>query len=101
MAPSLLIRPLGWWKDLKKYTKIGVVKKDNSRHIKLYKILGENIRFLRNNKGLTQDELAYKIKSAANYIGCIERGEKFPSLAVVFDIANALNCKVQDLFEKV
>ena len=85
----------------KKYTKIGGMKKDNCRHLKSYKILGTNIRHYRNLLNLSQEELAFRIGTARNYIGCIERGEKFPSLAVIFDITNALNCKISDLFKNI
>ncbi len=73
------------------------MNKDKSRHLNSYKKLGMNIRNIRTNKKLSQEELAFRISSARNYIGCIERGEKFPSLAILMDIASALNCKVQDL----
>lgn len=63
------------------------MKKDKSRHINSYKILGNNIRKFRNIKNLSQEELAFRVSTARNYIGCIERGEKYPSLAIVLDIA--------------
>lgn len=75
--------------------------KDKSRHIKSYKNLGDNIRKYRNIKKLSQEELAFRISTARNYIGCIERGEKYPSLAIVLDIAKELGCKAVDLFENV
>lgn len=84
-----------------KYTKIGGMKRDNSRHIKSYKILGSNIRYQREIKNLSQEELAFRISSTRNYIGCIERGEKFPSIAIVLDIKDALGCKVEDLFKGI
>lgn len=77
------------------------MKRDNSRHLKSYKKLGLNIRNARLAKNMSQEELGFKISSTRNYIGCIERGEKFPSLAILIDIANALNCSLQDLFENV
>ena len=77
------------------------MRKDKSRHLKSYKVLGSNIRALRIQKGFSQEELAYRISSARNYVGCIERGEKFPSLAVIFDIADILGCKTSDLFHNI
>ncbi len=77
------------------------MNKDKSRHVKSYKILGINIRTRRQNQNLSQEELAFRINSARNYIGCIERGEKYPSLAVIFDVAKALNCKTEDLFKDI
>ncbi len=77
------------------------MKRDNSRHLKSYEKIGQNIRGQRKAKKWSQEELGFKINSTRNYIGCIERGEKFPSLAYLMDIANALNCKLQDLFDNV
>lgn len=75
----------------------GCMKRDNSRHLKYFKILGKNIRTRREELHISQEELAFRISSTRNYIGCIERAEKCPSLAIIIDIANALNCSVNDL----
>lgn len=75
--------------------------KDKSRHLKSYKTLGKNIRNCREEKQFSQEELAFKIQSARNYIGCIERGEKLPSLAIILNIKNALECKIEDLFKDI
>lgn len=77
------------------------MKRNNSRHLNSYKILGSNIRNRRIAKDISQEELAFRISSTRNYIGCIERGEKFPSLAIIIDIANALGCTLTDLFENI
>lgn len=75
--------------------------KNKSRHQKSFKIIGQNIRSIRISKNISQEELAFKISSARNYIGCIERGEKFPSVSMLFDITSALNCKMDDLFKNI
>ncbi len=75
--------------------------KDKKRHHKAHIILGKNIKNLREVNNISQEELAFKISSARNYIGCIERGEKYPSLDIIFDIAKALNCKMVDLFRNI
>ncbi|MBR1976807.1 helix-turn-helix transcriptional regulator [bacterium] len=61
-------------------------------------MLGKNIQTLRKSKDLSQEELAFRVGTARNYLGCVERAEKFPSLAFIFDIKDALNCKIEDLF---
>ena len=77
------------------------MNKDKSRHFHKHIILGQNIRQIRESKQLSQEELGFRIKSARNYIGCIERGEKSPSLDVIFDIAQAMNCSICDLFKEI
>ena len=77
------------------------MSKDKSRNIKhsnLYKQLGKNIKDARKMKKLSQEGLAFEVSSTRNYIGCIERAEKYPSLAFIFDVANALEVEVKDLF---
>lgn len=61
--------------------------------------LGTKIAEYRKAKDLSQEELGFLIKSARNYIGCIERGEKSPSLKTLQKIAKALNVKVKDFIE--
>ncbi len=85
----------------KKYTKIGGMNKDKKRHSKSFKTIGENIRNIRIKKNISQEELAFRISSARNYIGCIERAEKFPSMSMLLDISLALNCKLKDIIENV
>ena len=77
------------------------MKRNNCRHAKSYKIIGKNIRKIRIMKDLSQEELAYRVASTRNYIGCIERGEKYPSLAFILDIASVLGCKLKDLVEDI
>ena len=77
------------------------MNKDKKRHFKSHITLGQNIRQIRELNGLSQEELGFRIKSARNYIGCIERGEKSPSLDIIFDIAHALNCNAGEFFNKI
>ena len=77
------------------------MSKDKSRYKDSFKILGQNIKTIRKSQKLSQEELAFRVSSARNYIGCIERGEKIPSLSTIFDIKSALNCKLIDLFNNI
>lgn len=67
------------------------------RNIKIIIKLGKNIAEHRKQKGISQEELGYIIHSARNYIGCIERGEKSPSITTLHKIAEALGINVKDL----
>lgn len=71
------------------------MEKGNKKLIKL----GKKIAEYRKEKGFSQEELGALIRSARNYIGCIERGEKSPSLNTLIKIAKALNVKVKDFIE--
>lgn len=63
--------------------------------------LGNNIRVLRLKQGISQEELAFKIDSARNFIGCIERAEKSPTIITLFRIAKALNVTLEELVKDV
>lgn len=65
------------------------------------KNLGKNIRTLRLNQGISQEELAFKIDSARNFIGCIERAEKSPTIYTLFRIAQALNVKIEEIVKDI
>ena len=53
-------------------------------------ILGRNVRKLRQQRGLTQERLAFDADIDLTYMGGIERGERNPSLLVMARIADAL-----------
>lgn len=77
------------------------MERDKAKYIRVYKHLGENIRKLRKKHKMSQEELAFRVGSARNYIGCIERAEKSPSLAIIFDIASALGVCIDELFKNL
>lgn len=66
-----------------------------------YMEIGKRIRRFRQERGITQEELAYEIDSSAAYISNIERGIKKPSLQKLFDIADIFQITLNDLiYEK-
>lgn len=65
----------------------------------IYVKIGENIKKLRLKNDLSQEELAFRIESARNYIGCIERGEKRARVITLDKIAKALNVSLADIFK--
>ncbi|WP_088102030.1 helix-turn-helix domain-containing protein [Halalkalibacter urbisdiaboli] len=65
---------------------------------KISKIIGERLRKLRKEQGLSQEELAHKAFLHPTYIGQLERGEKNPTVETVEKVANALQISLADLF---
>ena len=55
-----------------------------------FESIGKNIRKFRKARKLTIEALAEKVDLSVNYIGDIERNERFPSLETLINIANAL-----------
>lgn len=66
---------------------------------KFLKLLGQNIKHIREERKLSQEKLAFGFNSARNYIGCIERAEKNLSLKTLYKIAKILDVKVEDLLK--
>ena len=60
-------------------------------------ILGKNVRRLRQQRGLTQEKLAFEAEIDLTYIGGIERGRRNPSLLVMARIAQALSVPLTKL----
>ena len=61
--------------------------------------LGERIRALRSEQGLTLVQLGQRVGLSASYLSQIERGVTMPSLTRLTTIANALNVEVGYFFE--
>lgn len=60
-------------------------------------IVGRNVRRLRQQKKLTQEEVAFEAKIDLTYMGGIERGKRNPSLLVMARIAKALGAPLTAL----
>jgi transcriptional regulator with XRE-family HTH domain len=59
---------------------------------------GDNVRELRKEKGLSQEELSFKADLHRTYIGMIERAEKNITLTNIEKIAKALDVEIKKLF---
>ena len=58
--------------------------------MKLRQIVARNLRVLRKQKGLSQEELAFRAGINRNYVGQIEREEKSPTIDVIEKLSIAL-----------
>jgi transcriptional regulator with XRE-family HTH domain len=65
---------------------------------RLASIFGSRVRALRKSKGITQEELARRVKLDPKFIGSVERGEKGVSFDAVERIAKALDAEFYVLF---
>lgn len=69
------------------------------RNSKILKVFGQNVRAIRKDKNISQEELAFKAELHRTYIGMIERAEKNITLLNIEKIANALNMNIIDLLK--
>lgn len=63
-------------------------------------IVGGNVRRLRHERGMTQEQLAFEARLDLTYIGGIERGRRNPSLLVMVRIAEALGAELAKLIDQ-
>lgn len=63
------------------------------------KKIGQNLRKIRESKGITQEQLALSAGLNRAYIGYIERGERNPSTNTLVKIAKALKISPKDLLD--
>jgi len=63
-------------------------------------ILGRNVRRFPQQRGLTQEELAFEADIDLTYVGGIERGKRNPSLMVMARIADALSVPLPKLLNE-
>lgn len=68
------------------------------RDKKLMLQFGENLRKIRKEKGLTQEELSYRSGLALSQIARIETGKLNTSICTVSRLAKALEMSTKDLF---
>jgi transcriptional regulator with XRE-family HTH domain len=60
-------------------------------------IFGKNVRKYRQQRKLTQEQLAFEAQIDLTYMGGIERGRRNPSLLVMARIADALGVPLPKL----
>jgi transcriptional regulator with XRE-family HTH domain len=69
--------------------------------MKLRAIVARNLRVLRKQKGLSQEELAHQAGINRNYVGQIEREEKSPTLDVVEKLSGPLGISAATLLSRI
>ena len=66
--------------------------------MKLDTYIGTKMKNLRNQNGLTQQELADRAELTKGFISQVERGLTIPSLATLADIVECLGSNLSDFF---
>jgi transcriptional regulator with XRE-family HTH domain len=66
--------------------------------MKLRRVVARNLRRLRRERGLSQEELAARAGLNRNYVGMVEREENAATVDVLEQLARALNIDAIELF---
>lgn len=64
---------------------------------KILKNIGLRLKYFRAQKGISQENLAFKVGIDRTYIGAIEQGLRSPSIYCLFTLATALDTTLSDL----
>ena len=64
-------------------------------------VVGRNVRALRHERGLSQEQLAHEAELDVTYLRGIERGRRNPSLLVMARVSTALQVSPVRLLEVV
>jgi transcriptional regulator with XRE-family HTH domain len=65
----------------------------------LVQLLGQNVRRLRNAKGISQEELALDAGMKRSYVSDLERGTRNPSVRALGRLAEALQVEPAELLK--
>jgi len=75
--------------------------KETNRLDSMETSFGRVLKELRQNQGLSQEELGFRSGYHRTYISLLERGLKSPSLNTIFQMANTLGISPSDMVSKV
>lgn len=64
---------------------------------KILKNIGQRLKYFRTLKGISQENLAFKVGIDRTYIGAIEQGLRSPSIYCLFTLAVALDTTISEL----
>ncbi len=57
------------------------------------KLVGRNVKRVRQDKGLTQEELAERSGFSQQYISGLEHGRRNPTIISIYELANRPRCQ--------
>ena len=66
----------------------------------LRQVFAANLRRLRNDKGLSQDDLAYEAEVSRSYLSQLEKGAFYASLKIVGKLAAVLQVEPAELLKE-
>lgn len=73
-------------------------RKATDPHLRLF---GQRLRTLRDEQGLSQEDLAHRAGLHRTVVGFIERGEREIGITKLWPLADALGVTIPELFEPV
>jgi transcriptional regulator with XRE-family HTH domain len=65
------------------------------------RLVGENVRRIRQDRGLTQEQFAEVSGFSQQYLSGLERGRRNPTVVTLFELATALKATPIDLLRAI
>ena len=66
----------------------------------LRKVVGQNVRAFREDKGLSQEQLAFEAGLHRTYVSGVERGVRNPTILIIERLAKALRVEPHEFLER-
>ena len=66
-----------------------------------YRSIGSNLRKIRTQKKLRQEDVAERANLSVNYVGAVERGERLPSLETFILLLNSIGASADVVLSEV
>lgn len=66
---------------------------------KLRNSIGRKVKFLRMERGLSQEKLAEYVDMSREHISCIERGKNLASTETLYYLAKFFEINIKDFFD--
>ncbi len=67
----------------------------------LERLFGQILQEIRQQRGLSQEELGFESGYHRTYISLLERGQKNPSLKTIFQLAKALKITPTEIIQRI
>jgi len=78
---------------------VAISRKQEAEKAGVQKRFGQRLAEIRIAKGITQERFAFQLKVDRTYISYIERGERNPSLYLLWRMAKVLGVKTSNLMD--
>lgn len=76
---------------------MGSVYSANHACMDMRKIVGRNVRRIRQEIGLTQEQFAERAGFAQQYVSSLENGRRNPTVVTIYELSQALGVAPMDL----
>jgi transcriptional regulator with XRE-family HTH domain len=78
---------------------VALSKSQEQEKSRVQQLFGQRLAKLRNERGITQEKFSFALKVDRTYVSYIERGERNPSLYLLWRMAKVLKISLSKLLD--